>query len=273
MWIILVLIAAFFNALWTAFSKNLLKGLSPFTFTLVFRALTALVLLPVFLYDRKLPSSPVFWLAVTGAAIMEIIGIYAQSAGVKKDFYSTYSLTNTSPFFTLFLAPLILPEKITFILFVGAALMVIGGIIFYRINPGISVYGIIRAVTVAISGILAKIALSYSSGLTYPFIVFIIAICLMSFICPFRKEPLKMARLKLTAKKLLPLAIISAMATLSYYLALQIAPVTRVNPLIRVNLLFGFLLSYFLLNEREYIKRKIFASTLIITAAVLISFS
>ena len=273
MWIILVILAAFFNALWTGLSKNRLQVLSPFMFTLVFRALTALVLLPVFLYDRKLPSSPIFWLAVTGAAISEIIGIYAQSAGVKKDFYSTYSLTNTAPFFTLFLAPLILPEKVTFILFVGAALMVTGGVIFYRINPGISIYGIIRAVTVAISGILAKIALVYSSGLTYPFIVFVIAVCLMSFICPFRRESCKTAWLKLTAKKLLPLALISAVATLCYYLALQIAPVTRVNPLVRINLVFGFLLSYFLLKEREYIKRKIFASILIIAAAILISCS
>lgn len=273
MWIIFVIFASFFNALWTALSKRQLGELSPFQFTLMFRAITALLLLPPFLFSFKLSSSPIFWLAVLGAGALEVIGIYTQSTGVKKDFYSTYSLANLSPLFTLIIAPIFLPEKITFMLFLGAISMVIGGVIFYQINPKISMSGIIRALTAALGGILAKIAIGYSSGLSYPFITFTIGIWFMVLASPFRQEPIDWNLFKPFTKKLLPLAIYSALATLLYYLAVEMAPITKVNPLIRTNLFFGFILSYYLLKEKGNIKRKIFASVLIIIGAVLISIS
>lgn len=273
MWITLTIFAALFNALWTALSKKQLGELSPYQFTLMFRAITALLLLPPFLCDFKLSTSPVFWLAVLGAGALEVIGIYSQSSGVKKDFYSTYSMANTAPLFTLLIAPMVLPEKINFSLFLGAISMVIGGIIFYQINPKISIPGIMRAITAALGGILAKIAIGYSSGLSYPFITFTIGIWFMVLVSPFRQEPIDWNLFRPFTKKLLPLAIYSALATLLYYLAVELAPITRVNPLIRINLFFGFILSFYLLKEKEDIRRKIFASGLIIAGAVLISIS
>lgn len=273
MWIILVIFAAFFNALWTALSKRQLGELSPYQFTLMFRAITALLLLPPFLCDFKLSTNPIFWLAVLGAGALEVIGIYSQSSGVKKDFYSTYSLSNTAPLFTLLFAPLFLPEKINLVLFIGAISMVIGGVIFYQINPRLSIHGIIRAITTAFGGILAKIAIGFSSGLSYPFITFTIGIWFMVLVSPFRQEPIDWNLFRPFTKKLLPLAIYSAMATLLYYLAVELAPITKVNPLIRMNLFFGFILSYYLLHERGNVKRKIFASILIIIGTVLISIS
>lgn len=273
MWIQLTILAAFFNALWTALSKRQLGEISPFQFTLMFRAITALLLLPPFLFDFKLSSSPIFWLAVLGAGILEVIGIYSQSVGVKKDFYSTFSLANAAPLFTIFIAPIFLPEKITFILFIGAILMVAGGIIFYQIHPSISIHGIMRALSIALGGILAKIAIGYSSGLTYPFITFVIGIWIMVLVSPFKRDHINWKKFKPFTKKLLPLAIFSALATLLYYLAVEVAPITRVNPLIRINLVFGFLLSYYLLHERENVKRKIFASALILIGSLLVAIS
>lgn len=273
MWILLTISAAFFNALWTALSKRQLGKISPYQFTLIFRTLTTLFLLPVFLYDFKISSNPIFWLAILGAGALEMIGIHVQAVGIKKDFYSTYSLANASPFFTLIIAPYLLPEKINLILVFGALFMVSGGIIFYQMNRRFSVYGIIRAVCVALAGILAKIAIEYSSGLTYPFITFSIGICLMILTSPFRQEPINWSLFKPFTKTLLPLAIISAAATLFYYIAIQFAPITRVNPLIRVNLLFGFLLSYFMLKERDHLKRKLLAGILILIGTIFISIS
>lgn len=273
MWIILTVLAAFFNALWTALSKRQLGELSPYQFTLMFRAITALLLLPPFLSDFKVSTNPVFWLAILGAGALEVIGIHSQASGIKKDFYSTYSLSNTAPLFTLLIAPLLLPERITFILFLGASSMVIGGIIFYQLYPHVSIHGIIRAVTAALGGILAKIAIGYSSGLSYPFITFTIGIWFMVLVSPLREEPIDWNLFRPFTKRLLPLAIYSALATLLYYLAVELAPITKVNPLVRTNLLFGFILSYYLLKEREYLKRKIFASILIVLGAVLVSIS
>lgn len=273
MWIILAISAAFFNALWTAFSKKRLGKISPYLFTVIFRSLTALFLLPVFLYDFKISINPIFWFAVLGAGTLEMIGIQAQAAGIKKDYYSTYSLASVSPLFTLIIAPQLLPEKINLILVLGVILTVIGGLIFYQINRRFSIYGIIRALTMSISTILAKIAIGYSSGLTYPFIAFTIGIWVMVLAGPFTKESIDWSMLKPFIKILLPLAVLSTIATLSYYVALEIAPITRVNPLIRINLFFGFLLSYFILKERGYLKRKIFASTLVIIGTVCITLS
>lgn len=273
MWIILTILAAFFNALWTALSKHQLGELSPYQFTLMFRAITALLLLPPFLLDFKISTSPVFWLAILAAGALEVIGIHSQASGIKKDFYSTYSLSNTAPLFTLLIAPALLPEKINLLLFIGAISMVIGGIIFYQINPHISIHGIIRAVTAALGGVLAKIAIGYSSGLSYPFITFTIGIWLMVLINPLREEPMDWNLFRPFTRKLLPLAIYSALATLFYYLAVEMAPITKVNPLVRINLLFGFILSYYLLREQEHLKRKVFASILIAAGAVLISIS
>lgn len=273
MWILLTILAAFFNALWTALSKKQLGEISPFQFTLMFRAITTLLLLPPFLIDFKLSSSPVFWLAVLGAGALEVIGIYSQSIGVKKDFYSTFSLANTSPLFIIFIAPIFLPEKITPILVIGALLMISGGVIFYKISPHISIHGIMRALYTAVAAILAKIAIGYSSGFTYPFITFVIGIWLMVLVSPFKRDHINWKKFRPFTKKLLPLAVFSALATLFYYLAVEKAQITRVNPLIRMNLVFGFLLSYYLLHEREHVKRKILASGLILAGSLLVSIS
>ena len=270
MWIILTIFAAFFNALWTALSKQRLEKISPYYFTLVFRSLTVLFLLPVFLYDFKITSNPVFWFAVFGAGALEMIGIYVQAIGVKKDFYSTYSLANLTPLFTLIIAPYLLPEKISLLLVFGVVFTVSGGMIFYQLNRSLSIYGIIRAACIALASVLAKIAIAYSSGLTYPFITFVIGILLMVIVSPFRQEQINWGVFKPFFKKLLPLAFFSAIATLLYYVAIEFAPVTKVNPLLRINLIFGFALSYFLLHERENLKRKILAGLLILIGTIMV---
>jgi uncharacterized membrane protein len=210
-------------------------------------------------------------LAVISAGGLEVIGIYFQSQGIKKDFYSTYSMSNTTPIFTLLFAPVFVSEKISFILFLGVILIVAGGSIEYHINPKTSVYGIIRAISAAINGILAKIAIQYSSGLSYPFITFTIGILFMVLASPFREESIDWNLFKPFTKKLLPLAVYSCLATLLYYVAVQIAPITKVNPMIRINVLFGFILSYYMLSENEHLKRKIIAGILIILGSVFIA--
>lgn len=273
MWIILTITAAFFNALWTALSKNKLGKISPYQFTLIFRGLTAVWLLPIFLYCFKTPANNIFWLLVLGAGILEMIGIYAQAAGISKDYYSTFSLSNTSPLFTLIIAPQVLPEKINLLLLFGVVFVVSGGFIFYQLQHKLYIYGLIRALTLAVSTVMAKIAIGYSSALTYPFLAFSIGSILMFGLNPWQQQPINRKNTSALITGLAPLAIISAVATACYYLALEQAAITKVNPLIRVNLIFGFLLSYLLLKERLDLKRKIIASLLILLGAILITIS
>lgn len=274
MWIILCISAAFFNALWTALSKRHLGKIPPYHFTIIFRGLTALFLLPVFLYDFKVPTSYIFWLAAIAAGILEVISIYSQSVGVKKDFYSTYSLANTSPLFTLIIASHFLPEKINLLLLFGVLFTVTGGFIFYQLKGKFSIYGIIRALCMSIVGVLSKIAIDYSSGFSFPFIIFSLGVLFMVILIPFNKKLfIDLPKFKSYTKNLSPLALFSTLATLSYYPAVQIGLITRVSPLVRVNLIFGFLLSYFMLKERENFKRKLFAGILILLGAIFISIS
>ena len=273
MWIPLTITAAFFNALWTALSKNQLAKFSPYQFTMLFRGLTACWLFPIFIYTYKSPANPIFWLLVLGAGILEMIGIYAQAAGIRKDYYSTFSLSNTSPLFTLIIAPQILPEEVNLFLVFGVVFVVSGGFIFYQLQRKLYIYGLIRALTLAISTIMAKIAIGYSSALTYPFLAFMTGALFMIVLNHRQQHPVTRKNINTLLTGLAPIALISAIATVCYYLALEQAAITKVNPLIRTNLIFGFFLSYFFLKERLDIKRKIIASSLILLGAVLITIS
>lgn len=273
MWIFYIILAAFFNALWTALSKRELGFISPYRFTVVFRSLTALFLLPLFLYDFKISTSPIFWAAILCAGILEMIGIHSQAIGVKKDFYSTYGISNISPLLTLIIAPVILPENINLILILGVIFTVLGAFIFYQINPKFSVFGLIRALTMVLSTILAKIAIGYSSGLTYPFISFAIGVWIMVIASPFVKEHIDWSFLGRHISRIIPLAFFSAIATSLYYISLQSAPIIRVNTLVRTNIIFGFIFSYFILKEQSHIKRKIFASIFVFIGTILIVLS
>lgn len=273
MWIFFTLIGAGFNALWTSLSKFRLREVPPYLFTIYLRLLAALYLLPFSILSFYVPLRWTFWLWGLCAAFFEAVGIYVQAVGVKKDFYSTYTLANTSPLFTLFIAFLILPEKINLILVIGAILIVVGGVIFYRLQGKFSVYGLIRAICSAFGGICGKIAISYSSPLFYPPIMFLAATALLLIINPLTREKINKTELKKGLKLIFFLGGFSAVATMAYYTAIDLAPVTRVNPLIRVNLIFGFIMSYFILKEREDLFWKIFGSIFILLGAVCISLS
>lgn len=50
MWVFFAISAAFFNALWTSLTKNKDENVSALHFTVIFRFLTCVMLLPIFLY-------------------------------------------------------------------------------------------------------------------------------------------------------------------------------------------------------------------------------
>jgi len=272
MWILLTLIGACFNALWTSLSKFRLQQISPYSFTIYLRLLAALYLLPFSVLSFHISLGGPFWLWILSAAFFEAVGIYTQAAGIKRDFYSTYTLANTSPLFTLLIAFLILSEKINLILIIGAVLIVIGGVIFYGLQGRFSIYGLTRAICSACSGICGKIAVSYSSPLFYPPLMFLITAFLL-LVNPFARGKINRSEFRRGMRLVFFLGGFSAIATMAYYTAIDLAPVTRVNPLIRINLIFGFIMSYFILKEREDLSWKIFGSLFILLGAICISLS
>jgi len=272
MWVYLVLAAAFFNALWTSISQKNLINIAPFDFTFIFRAFTALLLFPFFLHDFSVPMSYVFWCCTLATGLLEVIRITLLSRGIKDDYYSTYAIYNAAPIFTILIAPMVLPEKINFVLFSGALLVTLGGVIFYYIGH-FSINGLFCAITSSFSGILSKIAIGYSSAYFFIFLSFSIGVLFMgiyglAFKCfSFKKDCLK------HLPKVLGTAFISMLATICYYSSVEIAPITRVSPLVRTNLLFGFMFSYFFLKEKKNWQRKMLAGGCIFLGALCIALS
>ncbi len=273
MWIGMVVAAAFFNALWTALSKPCLEDVSPFDFTLQFRFLTALLLLPGFLLFFEVPTDPLFWLATAGMGVLELTRITVFSSEIRKDYYSTYAVYNTSPLFTVFIAPFFLPEDITYLLVLGISAIVGGALVFYGIRR-VTIGGLFCAVAASLGGILSKFALTKSNPYFFAFTAFFIGLLIMSVSGYIKRGYiLEKQGMKNHRATIMKLAFYSFLATTLYYLAMAQAPVTRVNPLVRINLLFGFLLSYYYLREKEFWARKLTGGALVLTGGVLIALS
>jgi drug/metabolite transporter (DMT)-like permease len=264
-WMLLAVVAGFFNAFWTALSKPILKKIPPRNFTLVFRFLTCLLFLPFALCYWTWPSSLKWWGITLVVGLLEGARIWLLTIGVKKDYYSTYAFYNLSPFFMVLAAPLILGERITGLLVLGGLLISLGAFLFYRMGRW-SWAGLIGALFSTFSALLSKSALEVVSPFFFSFWVFGIG--------AFVLLPLE-SRIQAgggpsgtfrpgTWKKILPIAFWSFVASILFYTALKYAPASKVNPLFRANLLFGFLLSYFMLNEKEHWKEKVFGGAIIL---------
>lgn len=69
----------------------------------------------------------------------------------------------------------------------------------------------------------------------------------------------------------MPIAFWSLVATVLFYISLSHASVSKVNPLVRANLLFGFLFSYYLLKEKKGWKSKALGGGLIFVGLILVA--
>ena len=264
-WLFLAVVAGFFNAFWTALSKPILKTVSPREFTLVFRFLTCLLLLPFALCQWAWPLSLKWWTVTMAAGLLEGARIWLLTLGVKKDYYSTYAFYNLSPFFMVLAAPLFLGERITGLLAAGGFLISLGAFLFYRMGKW-SWAGFIGALFSTFSALLSKIALADVSPFFFSFWVFGFGAV---FLAPLESRlTIRTGRFGLFRiekwKKILPIAFWSFLASVLFYTALKYAPASKINPLFRANLLFGFLLSYYMLNEKRDWKKKALGGVLIL---------
>jgi drug/metabolite transporter (DMT)-like permease len=270
MWAALVCASALCNALWTALSQEQVRRISAISFAIAFRTYTALFLLPFFVYGFAVPREPLFWVALIGSGLREAVQVVLMSAGVRRDYYATYSIYNAAPLFIILLAPGLLHERVGLWLAVGAVLIVAGGLTFYRVG-GFSAYGLACSILSAVGSILNKMALWYSTWLFFPFAEFVIA---SAALLPWglrgrRCEDLRTAYRRPGALPLM--AFLSALAAVTYYSALQVMPATRVAPLWRINLLFAFLISYFMLRERTDWQYRLVGGALVLIGCVLVA--
>ncbi len=301
--ILCVLAAAFFNAAWSAVSKRALAEFPADVFTLLMRFGTAIFLFPFFLWRFETHLSASFWLWLAAAGLLETVAIVLQSAGVRRDYYSTFSLVNITPLFVLAFAPGMLGERLSPALVAGVLLVAAGAVFFFpggKFHHG--AFGILAAALFALNNVASKLAITEANPYFFSFPTVLLGVVLFAPVTLIRRlrspriadaaNDISRARTSETPEiatsprremlsirgisrrawiALSATAFCSFLSTLLFYLAIGFGDVTRASSLVRTNLIFGFFLSFYFLHERYGWRRKLLAGLLIFAGTLLVT--
>ena len=267
MWAWLTITSGVLNALWSSQIKSRVQKEGALTFAASMRWGVGLSLLPFALAAWK-PLSLRWWGYSALSGTLECLSLWALTRGARKDYYSTYALSNVVPFFSAFWAAFFLKETISPALALGV-LLVVGGTLWLYYRGYWSWWGLGAAFIGSFSGLFSKLALPESGFLLHScFAVLMGAMVLTAGGLKGGSTSLRSIAKNVWINRYL--IIFSAVSTVVFYWALEIAPLSRVSPLVRVNLVVGFLLSYFLLGERQGWKSRGFGAGLLLLGLVLV---
>ncbi len=219
-----------------------------------------------------LASSSRFLDVGLAAGICEGLRFWFLAIGVKKDYYSSYAFFNLNPFFTVLLAPLILHEAQPPTLILGGVLIAAGALLFHRMGK-FSWPGLWGALFSTGGVIASKMALDYAPPLVLAFWSFGVAALFLIPLEAVGGNPLRWGKIRENFTSILPVSFWSLVATVLFYVALAHAPASKINPLVRANLLFGFLFSYYMLKEKEGWRNNVLAGGLILLGLLLVAFA
>ncbi|MFH1722096.1 MAG: EamA family transporter [Candidatus Altiarchaeota archaeon] len=269
-WVIFVLLAAFFNAFWVALSKRELKHIDPLALSFVFRGFIIILYLPLVVFFGDFSADKWYWVAVLVGGVTGALGLYYLMVGIKEDFFSTYSMRNAQTVFVLVLAFLFLGEQATTSLIFAILLIFSGSLIFYRAKK-LSFHGLASGFFYSFAAVSAKAGVEHGSRVLYPPITLVVTISFLGLLLVrdghLRKE---WGLIKKEAHRIFPISFLSFLSLLAYYEALALADVNVVVPLHKVNIVIGFLLSYFLLGEKDSWKSKLLGGLCILFGAIII---
>jgi len=266
-WAWLTIGSGVLNALWSSQIKSRVQKEGALTFALSMRWGVALGLLPFALFTLKAFSLRWWCLSSVGGSL-ECLSVWAMTRGARKDYYSTYALSNVTPLFTSFWAVLFLNEIIGTALGFGILLVVAGALwLYYRGHW--SWWGFSAAFIGSVSGLISKIALPESGFLAFSSLSFLLGALALTLVGLKQKRTSAEAVSKnIWANR--NLIVFSAVSTVIFYAALEMAPLSRVSALVRINLVVGFLLSYFHLGEKHAWKARSFGAVLILIGLCLV---
>jgi len=169
MWIVLSIAGALTNAFWTSMSKPIVQDVSPLRMQLLHRLMMSCVFLVPSILLGDIPASTAFWVPMVTVGILHAARWVVVLHGVKRDYFSTYALYNTTPLFTILLAPTLLPEKFYLTVWAGIVIIIGGGWLFYRTSR-VSVHGLIGALIAAGINVLSKYALDMTNPVGFAFL-------------------------------------------------------------------------------------------------------
>ncbi len=278
MWIFASLLAALANAFWVALSQRLVRSMPSVRFTVFFHALLSLWLLPDFLWAcsraglHGLLALPLlFWIAVILVGACQTLGVWIQGFGIRHDYYTTFAVGNSSPALVLVFAPAatrLIPgfpvENWGWGTVPGTLLVVAGVLLLVRgaLHRAALLWGLLVAAVMAVMSLSIRWGTAGFRSpendawivhlFTWPSMVIgtalLVPLMLRHWRPPADRTPQDRRQLW---RVLLGASLLGALSTLLFNLAFLWAPsAAQPAALVRINLLFGFLLSHWLLRER-----------------------
>lgn len=267
-WALYALGSGVFNALWTARIKPKVQKEGALPFTASVRWGVVLLLLPLALLHWQ-PVSHQWWLFTLASGILESLSVWTLAKGARKDYYSSYALSNITPLFLFFAAHYYLGEAITVPLGIGIGL-VVAGVFWLYYRGHWSWWGFLTAVVGTFCSLLSKKVIGQADPIAHACVSFTMG-ALFCTLFSIRESPVnglsKIVRNVWTHRYL---AVGSALATWFFYMALFLAPLNRMSPLVRINMVVGFFLSVFYLKESQDWKGRGFGAILILLGLVLV---
>lgn len=269
MWALYALGSGIFNALWTARIKPNVQKEGALPFTASIRWGVVLLLLPLTIVHWK-PVSVQWWIFTLLSGVFESLSVWALAKGARRDYYSSYALSNITPLFVFFAAHLFLGEAITFWLGLGVGFVVVGILwLYYRGHW--SWWGFITAVIGTFSSLFSKKVIGQADPITHACVSFAMGATFCTLLSMRERE--KLPEVIQILKNIWAhryLTVGSALATWFFYMSLFLAPLNRMSPLVRINIIVGFLLSVFHLKESHDWKGRGFGAILILLGLVLV---
>ena len=248
-WIFFALASGILNALWTSQVKGRVGSGGALFFAALIRWGVALLLLPfAILYARHLS---LHWWAMTSlSGILESLSLYMTFRGYQKEYFSTYALSNTSPLFVVLLASVFLQETLGPAL-IGGIILIVGGALFLYYRGHFSIWGLGAAITVSGSKLLSKAVIQESGPWAQASVAFLAGALFLSLLAAANEKIPSPSVWFSSLWRQKDLIAVSTATTLFFFAAVAQGPIGSVTLLSRVNLLIGFGLSYFGLQEKK----------------------
>lgn len=268
MWVFYALGSGIVNALWTSQIKGKVQQEGALPFTASIRWGVVLLLAPLAIWKWTHVSAQ--WLIFTAiSGVFESLGIWTLAKGARKDYYSSYALSNLTPVFVFLMGFQFLGEKVDAVLATGVVSVVAGALwLYYRGHW--SWWGFAASVIGAFSSFFSKYVIGQADPIAHACLSFLIGALFCTLFSLGEKPGRTLTRIAENVWNHRYLALGSAIATYCFYLALFLAPLSRMSPLIRINMVVAFLLSYFHLKERHDWKGRGLGAVLILLGILLV---
>lgn len=269
MWPLYALGSGVFNALWTARIKTKIQQEGAMPFTASIRWGVVLLLSPLALLHWRQVSIQ-WWLFTLASGICESLSTWTLAKGSRKDYYSSFALSNTTPLFIFFASYLFLGEAINLWLGLAVGLVVVGILwLYYRGHW--SWWGFSSALIGTFCSLFSKKVIGQADPITHAWVSFFMGalFCTVVSISSTKREA-EIQRIFQNAWRLRYLAIGSGLATYCFYTAMFLAPLNLMSPVVRINMVVGFLLSVFYLRENQDWKGRGFGAILILSGLIMV---